>query len=140
MAQLKSKPSSTSSFELPIYDDAPFYSTLLQQLISQRSLTDSSLSSLSASFPLQPWQAAREAKTRRNVDTKASKGRRLKYTVHEKLQDSMGREDRNGWSERQCDELFAGILGRRVELVDEVDKEDDDDLEGMESLRLFAGV
>lgn len=142
MAQLKSQPSTPGITDLPLYDDAPFYTTLLQQLISQRSITDSSLTSLSASFPVHPWQAAREAKTRKNVDTKASKGRRLKYTVHEKLQDSMGREDRNGWSDRQCDELFAGILGRRVELGDEeVEEEDGGDVErGVESLRLFAGA
>ena len=132
--------------DLPIYDDADFYSTLLQSLISQRSDdTTSSLSALNINFPVEPWQAAREAKTKKAVDTKASKGRKLKYTVHEKLQNFMAPEDRTSWGERQCDELFGSLFGRKIGLgeldEDDVDSEEAGEAEdaGFEGLRLFAG-
>lgn len=132
--------------DLPIYDDADFYSTLLQSLISQRSNdTTPSLSALNINFPTEPWQAAREAKTKKAVDTKASKGRKMKYTVHEKLQNFMAPEDRTSWGERQCDELFGSLFGRRIGLG-ELDEDDVDGDEvgkvedaGFEALRLFAG-
>jgi protein AATF/BFR2 len=120
---------------LPIYDDADFYGLLLQTLITQRSSDASALSTMNVNFPTQPWQAAREAKTKKQVDTKASKGRRLRYTVHEKIQDLMPREDRTTWNERQTDELFASLLGRKIELQD---VQNDEDIEtDMKEFRLF---
>ena len=120
---------------LPIYDDADFYGLLLQNLISQRSSESDSIAALNVSLATQPWQAAREAKTKKAVDTKASKGRRLRYTVHENLQDTMPRDDRTTWTERQCDELFASILGRKIQLQDDGNFELED---GTAGLRLFA--
>lgn len=71
------------------------------------------LASLSAALP-NAAVARREARVKNRVDTKASKGRKLRYTVHEKLQNFMAPEDRGSWGERQVDELFGGLLGRRV--------------------------
>jgi protein AATF/BFR2 len=130
-----------SSNHLPIYDDADFYSTLLQSLISQRS-SETTTSMGNLNLNLQPWQAAREAKTKKVVDTKASKGRKLRYTVHEKLQNFMAPENRGEWGDRQADELFGSLFGRKVGLgeVGDVDMDgDEQDLAG-EGLRLFAGV
>jgi protein AATF/BFR2 len=122
---------------LPIYDDADFYSTLLQSLISQRS---SETTTSMANLNLQPWQAAREAKTKKVVDTKASKGRKLRYTVHEKLQNFMAPEDRGAWGERQADELFGSLFGRRVGLGEEMDVDEVEEVDAeAEGLRLFAG-
>ena len=139
-AQLKSqKPPSTSS-PLPIYDDADFYGVLLQNLVSQRSSEELSLAAMNVSFPTEPWQAAREARTKKVVDTKASKGRRLRYTVHEKLQDSMPRDDRTTWNTRQCDELFASILGRKIQLQEAENEGDIEMQNASEGLRLFAST
>ena len=67
---------------------------------------------------------AREAKTKKVVDTKASKGRRLRYTVQEKLQNFMAPEDRGEWEERQRDELFGSLFGKRLRLgEDDVESE-----------------
>ena len=52
---------------------------------------------------------------RRDVDTKASKGRKMSYAVHEKLRDFMVREDRGTWGEGRTGELFGGLLGRKVD-------------------------
>lgn len=134
-------PSDAGTQTLPIYDDADFYTLLLQQLISQRSDDSTSLSALNMTA-MEPWQAAREAKARKVVDNRASKGRKLKYTVHEKLMNFMAPEDRNAWESRQCEELFGSLFGRKVELGENEDiasegEEDDKEVEG---LRLFAGV
>lgn len=101
-----------------IFDDADFYGLLLKQLLENRSADLSA--STGAEFVVQaPWQLARENKTKKIVDTKASKGRKLRYTVHEKLQNFMAPEDRGSWGERQRDELFGGLFGRKAGLGEE---------------------
>lgn len=122
---------SASSKPVPdvnIYDDADFYGLLLKELLEQRSAELSNGGT--AEFVVQaPWQVAREAKTKKTVDTKASKGRRLRYTVHEKLQNFMAPEQRGLWGERQRDELFTSLFGQRLALgeQDEVVSEEDED-------------
>ncbi|QIX01946.1 hypothetical protein AMS68_007463 [Peltaster fructicola] len=97
-----------------IYDDADFYGLLLKELLEAKSsaasaaATNVDLSNLSS--------MRREAKTRKNVDTKASKGRKLRYTVHEKLQNYCAPEDRTTWGERQVDELFTSLFGQNAGL------------------------
>jgi protein AATF/BFR2 len=130
---------------LPIYDDADFYSTLLQSLISQRSSeATTSLGNLNLNMNMQPWQAAREARVKKIVDTKASKGRKLRYTVHEKLQNFMAPEDRGAWGERQAEDLFGALFGRKEVLGEVVDGVDDEEMGEWENngevLKLFAGV
>ena len=126
----------SSETDLPIYDDADLYSLLLQNLISQRSDDATSLSVLNVNV-MEPWQAAREAKIKKVVDTRASKGRKLRYTVHEKLQNFMAPEDRTTWGGRQSDELFGSLFGRKVELA-EGDDDVEDENEEVEGLKLFA--
>lgn len=111
-----------------IYDDADFYGLMLKELLEQRSADNANGGT--AEFVVQaPWQVAREAKTKKVVDTKASKGRRLRYTVQEKLQNFMAPEERGEWSERQRDELFSSLFGQRLALgeQDEVESEQEDD-------------
>jgi protein AATF/BFR2 len=124
-----------------IFDDADFYGLLLKELLEQRS-EDVSMQINGAGYVAQaPWQAVRDAKTKRIVDTKASKGRKLRYTVHEKLQNYMAPEDRSSWGERPIDELFGSLFGRKMELAEDVGQnggessEDDDAAE--QGLLLF---
>ena len=110
------------------YDDTPFYTTLLRDLVSQRS----SSMSLANSSSIQTFDAPASSllprptkQHRANLDTKASKGRKMRYTVHEKLQNFMPQEDRGTWGERQVDELFGGLLGRKIQGgLDEIDEEE----------------
>jgi protein AATF/BFR2 len=122
-----------------IYDDADFYGLLLKELLEQRSADLSN--SGAAEFVVQaPWQVAREAKTKKIVDTKASKGRRLRYTVHEKLQNFMAPEQRGLWGERQRDDLFSSLFGQRLALgeQDDVESEAEDAVDAAEQgLMLF---
>ncbi|KAJ8062895.1 hypothetical protein OCU04_008145 [Sclerotinia nivalis] len=122
-----------------IYDDADFYQLLLKELVDQRMVDSSSAAAGEAGKPLQ-WTAVKEAKTRKNVDTKASKGRKMKFTVHEKLQNFMAPEDRNTWEETARDRFFATLLGRKLDLGENADEEDiseDEALREEEGLMLF---
>jgi protein AATF/BFR2 len=121
----------TSTNPSSIYDDADFYGLLLQSLLEQRSADSIAASStISLSLPT-GFQMRREAKTKKNVDTKASKGRKMRYTVHEKLENFMAPEDRNVWQERAADELFGSLFGRRVGLGEDEDGEEgEEEVEG----------
>ena len=123
-----------------IYDDADFYGLLLKELLEQRS-QDLVANGLDNDLVIQaPWQAAREVKTKKVVDTKASKGRKLRYTVHEKLQNFMAPEQRGTWGDRQRDELFGSLFGRKAGLGEDVvsDEEVLSDAEnGEDGLMLF---
>ncbi|PNS15109.1 Protein bfr2 [Sphaceloma murrayae] len=111
-----------------VYDDADFYSVLLTTLLEQKSSFTPGTATKQSGLPddlrnLNGYQIRREAKTKKVVDTKASKGRKLRYTVHEKLMNFCAPEDRGVWGERQVDELFSSLLGRRVELESESEDE-----------------
>lgn len=127
-APLQSSASSKGQQADPaIYDDADFYGLMLKELLEQRSADNANGGA--AEFVVQaPWQVAREAKTKKIVDTKASKGRRLRYTVQEKLQNFMAPEERGEWGERQRDELFGSLFGQRMALgeQDDVQSEGED--------------
>lgn len=87
----------------------------------------------------------RQFKVKKVVDTKASKGRKMRYTVHEKLQNFMAPEDRGAWGERQRGELFGSLLGARVRMEEGGGSEKGDGVDGMDGegegeggLRLFG--
>ncbi|KAF1981523.1 TRAUB-domain-containing protein [Aulographum hederae CBS 113979] len=123
-----------------IFDDADFYSLLLSDLLA----TAGHDTSAAADFaPQEQWKAARDARTKRRVDTKASKGRKVRYTVHEKLLNFMAPEDRNAWRDQQVDELFGGLFGRKGGLGEVENEESEGEgemvgMEGVEGIRLFG--
>ena len=118
-----------------IYDDADLYSLLLKSLLEQ---TSADIDTSALAIPNQ-WQLARQAKTKKVVDSKASKGRKMRYTVHEKLQNFMAPEDRSSWGDRQRDELFGGLLGTRGNLAEKelVEEEDQDEIDELD-FKLFG--
>lgn len=118
--------------DIDVYDDTDFYQSLLRSVIDARSSANSNLDSLTADW--RAAQAARKAakKSSGKVDTRASKGRKLRYVVHEKLQHFMapvpqpapalpGGGSSIQWHESQIDELFASLLGKgfKTAAVDE---------------------
>ncbi|KAL6875237.1 apoptosis-antagonizing transcription factor [Trichoderma novae-zelandiae] len=120
-----------------IYDDADFYQLLLKELVDQRTVESAAeQSSAVASVML---TANKEAKTRKVVDRKASKGRKMRFTVHEKLQNFMAPEDRRSWEPEAIDRFFGTLFGQKMELNEE--ESEDDEMEALykqdEGLRLF---
>ncbi|KIY52876.1 TRAUB-domain-containing protein, partial [Fistulina hepatica ATCC 64428] len=92
-----------------IFDDTDFYQQLLRAVIDARGSGDAEGD--------QDWRIAqKQRKTKKKVDTKASKGRKVRYQVHEKIQNFMVPVPIvGGWHEEQIDELFASLLGRGYE-------------------------
>lgn len=113
-----------------VFDDTDFYQSLLRDVIDARSGASggSGLDTLTADWRLA--QKQRKKAKAASVDTRASKGRKLRFEVHEKLRNFMapappqplsltfagyGHGAGGGgavWHEAQVDELFAGLLGR----------------------------
>lgn len=147
-APLQAAASRVPGIDPNIYDDADFYTALLRELVDQRMAdSNNAPTSTSISTPSNPTTpglpSLRDFKVKKVVDTKASKGRKMRYTVHDKLQNFMAPVDRGTWGERQRGELFAGLLGRRGGLGEdeemgdgEGDVDGDEDEEG--GLRLFG--
>lgn len=121
-----------------IYDDADFYQLLLKELVDQRT-TDSASGTTDGAGVTVRWAALKEAKTRKQVDRKASKGRKLRFTVHEKLQNFMAPEDRRSWEQDAVDRFFGTLFGQKMELGEE--EASDEEMGGAsvaeEGLRLF---
>jgi len=111
-----------------IFDDADFYQLLLKELVDQRMMDSSSTPGASGDGgrPMQ-WTAVKEAKTKKNVDTKASKGRKMRFTVHEKLQNFMAPEDRNSWEQDAVDRFFGTLLGQKMNLGEDDEQMSDVD-------------
>lgn len=119
-----------------IYDDADFYQLLLKELVDQR--TSDTAAGGDATVPTVRWTAIKEAKTRKQVDRRASKGRKLRFTVHEKLQNFMAPEDRRSWEEEAIDRLFGTLFGQKMQLKEDISEDEGDDLAAAEEgLKLF---
>jgi len=89
-----------------VFDDLDFYQQLLRDVIKART----------GDVGEQDWMAQqreRKAKKKLKVDTKASKGRKLRYEAHAKLQNFMVPVPvtHGGWHEEQIDGLFSSLLG-----------------------------
>jgi protein AATF/BFR2 len=101
-----------------IFDDSDFYRNLLKDLIDRRMVDSGSQSS-----GVKTWTATK-AKTKKNVDTRASKGRKLRYHVQDKVQNFAAPRPVFTWEDDQIDELFAGLLGQRVNFNEDDDGEE----------------
>ncbi|KAF9221427.1 TRAUB-domain-containing protein [Gyrodon lividus] len=106
-----------------VFDDTDFYHQLLRDVIDTRG---------NGSGGNNDWVAVqKQKKAKKKIDTKASKGRKLRYEVHEKIQNFMVPVAvQGGWHEEQIDELFASLLGRGFEsAMQEVGEVATDDME-----------
>ncbi|OJJ43963.1 hypothetical protein ASPZODRAFT_135375 [Penicilliopsis zonata CBS 506.65] len=139
----------------PVYEDSVFYQSLLRDLVEQRMSSSDAmtngLETLHIQLPsrlasLHPVTGMRNDKVKREVDTRASKGRKMKFNVHEKLQNFMAPEERGSWTNRAREEFFASLLGKTASGL--LGEEDGEDASGAEEsdedreeggLRLFRG-
>lgn len=103
-----------------IYDDGDFYQEMLKDLIDSRMLDSTNGNQMK-------WIATRQPKQKKaNVDTRASKGRKLRYHVHEKIQNFMAPIPSGSWHEEQIDELFGSLLGQTLRVDEDMEGEGDD--------------
>jgi protein AATF/BFR2 len=119
-----------------IYDDGDFYQQLLREFIESR-MTDHDANGVGLR-----WMATKRAKQRKVVDTKASKGRKLRYQVHDKLENFMVPIHDGTWHESKIDELFGSLLGNKFTLSDDANKDDDnvEDIAGEETTTADDGL
>ncbi|KAB8227500.1 apoptosis antagonizing transcription factor-domain-containing protein [Aspergillus alliaceus] len=119
----------------PIYDDTIFYQSLLRDLVEQRMSSSDAITNgidtLHIQLPsrgglsIHPVTGMRKDKVKRDVDTRASKGRKMRFDVHEKLQNFMAPEDRGTWTTHAREEFFASLLGKTASgMLGEGDDED----------------
>ncbi|CAO3664115.1 unnamed protein product [Umbelopsis vinacea] len=101
-----------------IFDDNDFYQQLLKELIESRMVDTDDPIALGMR-----WAALKQNKQKKKtVDTRASKGRRLRYHVHEKIQNFMVPIPAGSWHDEMTDELYASLLGRKQrDLITEED-------------------
>ncbi|KAF8629041.1 hypothetical protein AX15_003542 [Amanita polypyramis BW_CC] len=90
-----------------LFDDTDFYQQLLRDVIDSKGNVGGA----------DDWMIMqKEKRAKKKVDTKASKGRKIRYQVHEKIQNFMVPVPVIGaWHEEQTDELFASLLGKGFE-------------------------
>ncbi|KAI0793977.1 apoptosis antagonizing transcription factor-domain-containing protein [Fomes fomentarius] len=90
-----------------VFEDTDYYQQLLRDVLAARGGDGQGVE--------QQWQLQqreRRAKRKKAVDTKASKGRKLRYEVHAKVQNFMVPVPVVGgdWHEEQIDGLFSSLL------------------------------
>lgn len=98
-------------YDTEIFDDDDFYHQLLREFIERKSNVD----------PSDPIAMGRQwleiqrlrSKIKRKVDTKASKGRRLRYDVHTKLVSFMAPQTKGTMPDSSRNELFSSLFGKR---------------------------
>ncbi|KAL2315275.1 Protein bfr2 [Schizosaccharomyces pombe] len=98
------------TFNPEIYNDTDFYQSLLKDFINSR-MADSTRDGTVR------WMATKKQKQKKeNVDTKASKGRKIRYHVHDKLQNFMAPIEVTVWPDEQTEDLFSSLLGQQLDL------------------------
>ncbi|KAK6198499.1 protein BFR2 [Scheffersomyces amazonensis] len=129
-----------SSMEIDeIFDDEDFYRVLLNDLVDKKIQS----SNPAAGLTLTIRSAQKAQKFKKNVDTKASKGRKLKYQVQEPISNFESSKGNWKWDDNQIDEFFASLLGQKVNMneFDETEEnvaDEDEIVSGENSIKLFG--
>lgn len=121
-----------------IFDDEDFYRVLLNDLVDKKIQSSDPTSGLQ--FAL---KGAASTKLKKNVDNKASKGRKLRYHVQEKIANFDSPRPWLKWNDSQVDEFFASLLGQKISMKeassDEEDEGDDEEVvEADTGIQLFG--
>lgn len=95
-----------------IYDDTDFYHTQLRELIEFKANTSNNPTEMTKQFI--ELQKLRK-KMKKAVDTRASKGRKIRYVVHNKMVNFMARNDPSEWTDDAKSELYSSLFGARMQ-------------------------
>ncbi|GCF01361.1 rRNA-processing protein bfr2 [Zygosaccharomyces mellis] len=103
-----------------IFDDEDFYKILLNDLVDKK-INNARVQGSGAQIAI----TTRSNKLKKDVDTKASKGRKLNYAVQDSIAHyEAPRNSVNQWSDEQIDEFFAGLLGQKVNFDEDADAQE----------------
>ncbi|XP_050023602.2 protein AATF isoform X1 [Dermacentor andersoni] len=93
-----------------IFDDDDFYHHLLREIIERKTSNIDNPVALS-----RQWLEIQKLrkKVKRKVDTRASKGRKIRYDIIPKLVNFMAPLDRSTYSEEAKTELFGSLFGQK---------------------------
>ncbi|GFR82407.1 protein AATF-like [Elysia marginata] len=106
--KLKQRNKSEIAVDPEIIDDNDFYHVCLRDLIEMKQSEETD--PVTASKQWLEIQRLRN-KQKQKVDTKASKGRKIRYNIKEKLKNYMTPYDKSLWSDEQKDDLFKAMFG-----------------------------
>ena len=113
-ASQESRPTDTE-----VFDDSDFYAQLLRDLIDNAGIMETGASNAAS-------DALMSRKRKRNVDVRASKGRRLRYEVMEKVQNFMPPIPRVTWDDAQTERLFSQLASTTNASSDTKEPESDE--------------
>lgn len=94
-----------------IFDDDDFYHQLLRELIEHKTTAADPNDQVALGRQWLTIQKLR-SKIRKKVDTKASKGRKVKFQIHSKLANFMAPVDHSTLSDKGRTELYRGLFGQ----------------------------
>ncbi|CUM65537.1 uncharacterized protein PRCAT00003183001 [Priceomyces carsonii] len=106
-----------------IYDDDDFYRVLLNDLVDKKVQS----SDPTSGFAINLTKANNSQKFKKNIDTKASKGRKLRYHVQELISNFEAPKASWKWDDNQIDEFFASLLGQKVNMDEQEDEDSERD-------------
>ncbi|XP_033848001.1 protein AATF [Periophthalmus magnuspinnatus] len=94
-----------------IFDDDDFYHQLLRELIERKTSEPDPNDQVAMG---RQWLAIQKlrSKIKKKVDTKASKGRKVRYHVHNKLVNFMAPVDHSTMTDEAKSELYRGLFGQ----------------------------
>ena len=94
-----------------IFDDDDFYHQLLRELIERKTSASDPNDQVAMG---RQWLAIQKlrSKIKKKVDTKASKGRKVRFHIHSKLVNFMAPVDHSSMSDEARSELYHGLFGQ----------------------------
>ncbi|TNN59512.1 Protein AATF [Liparis tanakae] len=96
-----------------IFDDDDFYHQLLRELIERRTSAADPNDQVAMG---RQWLAIQKlrSKIKKKVDTKASKGRKVRFHIHSKLVNFMAPVDHSSVSDEARSEVYRGLFGQNA--------------------------
>ncbi|KAJ7995858.1 hypothetical protein DPEC_G00231080 [Dallia pectoralis] len=109
--QLLKSNSHLKDLDEEIFDDDDFYHQLLRELIERKTIASDPNDQVAMG---RQWLAIQKlrSKIKKRVDTKASKGRKVRFHVHSKLVNFMAPIDQSSMNDEARTELYRSLFGK----------------------------
>ncbi|CAG5083501.1 Oidioi.mRNA.OKI2018_I69.PAR.g10393.t1.cds [Oikopleura dioica] len=92
------------------YDDTGLYQSILRNLINSKANSTDPNNTTELNKHWLKLQRLEKKTKKVNVDTKASKGRKIRYNVHQKLVGFFPKADKAEWTHERRNQLFRGVF------------------------------